>query len=173
MTALLISVLLSFLVAIAVSVYADLYRHRRDVALEVTGWLDETFVRLIDLRVQNEAAYEGKKPLLTQEEYRRNSQMLRSRLISGYMYNLIELTYGDNQELRQFSQLVERMLDMTRTLWKATETDWADVSKTTAALLEKEIPNKRTALEKLLINGARFSWNTFPTFILDTIRKIK
>jgi hypothetical protein len=172
MTALLISVLSSSLVAIFVSVYADHHRHRRDVALEITGWLDETFVRLNDLCLQIEGLPDEYTHLLPAEEYVRNTRILKSRLISGYMSNLIEMTYGEKQEHGLFTQLLDHMSHATSLLWASTATSRSGVPKQVDPLL-KEIPEKRTALEKLLIQGSRFSWSTFPAFLLDTIRKTK
>ena len=93
-------VLSGFLGALVATIITVLYQHtseqvklRRDVLLEINGWLDDFYTRLQAMHVHKERIYEGKDPSLSQEEYRKFNEDIRVLLLSERIKTLVALTY--------------------------------------------------------------------------------
>jgi hypothetical protein len=155
---LLLSALLGGVVATAISVlynyYAERYRRRMEVMLDVVGWVDGTYVRLWDIQAHKELSYTKSKDVLTMEQYNAASTDLRARLLANEIPARVALVYGEGEELEMVNQLRGKMLEAARKLWKATQTTWKTDSSEILKLFEQEIDPLRQRLERRLLKGA-------------------
>ncbi len=156
----LLSGLLGALIASVLSVlyqyFAEQKRIRKELMLDVVGWVDDVYDLLQAIHVQKQAAYSGGKLYLTEEEYRGVSRNLKFSLISTKLEAKVAIIYGEGEELRLTKALKGEILKTVQVLWAATKDTWVEDNKLVFESFSKRIDPLRGKVEKTFLIKGKF-----------------
>lgn len=178
----LLSGLVGALIATALSViyqYAsEQSKYRGNLAIEVVNWLDKIYIRLQEMMIHKERVYSGKDPSLTQEEYRKLSNEVRTLLLSDKIMTIVALTYGEGDKLQKINALQGELSKVAGILWALNQNNWKESHLEIMNSFNKKIdPIKAMTMKEFLYSakiksviGDALKY-FFPTFYKLFIRK--
>lgn len=129
---------------------------RSEVFLEAVSYIDNIYIKLLDLNYTKDAEFRDKGREFQAEEYDASSRELRILLLSGKVPAKIVLVYGEGEAIGTYNTLKGFLLEVSRTLWGATRSGWVQEGPKIANLFANDIDPLREKFERLLLREARF-----------------
>lgn len=162
----LIGALIATLLSILYNFVAEQLRFRRELILEIVSWADDVYGRLQEMHIQKERVYSGKKPGLTDEEYRIMSREAKSLLLSSKIGAMVALVYGEGEEMQKINAFQGELTKVLESLYDAKKETWSNFHEDISKKFSNVIDPLRAAISRRFLEGT-----SVKSILLDFIKK--